>query len=154
MVENIIYALLGNSSFVRFVIGKKFAIDNALAIAHHPYLIMESAIDNSTGSKSFFGMLLHIIQRDIVELIDVTNTSSDTFAKSLHCDVGTHRFNKTLDEQHTITPVLHIRRYVNGSFTSAAINNGNEVICDDDSVLARLLTLLAYDLAFYYFHFC
>ena len=39
-----------------------------------------------------------------------------------------------------------------GSLAGAAVYHGDEVICDDQSVLASLLALLAYDILFYNLH--
>ena len=56
-----------------------------------------------------------------------------------------HLFYTLSSQQHGITTVADICTYLLGCLTGASVDNGNKVICDDDSVFARFQTLLSDD---------
>ena len=127
------------------------ATDETMAVAYEPYLTAHAAIDNGRGRKAFFRMCGHA---DLGEAQPVMTADGfrNTFAELLAADVGRHVTDIAADEQHGIAPVAPPREVAAGSLRSGAVDDGDEVICDDDSVLAFLRGALRNDAFLYDIH--
>ena len=127
------------------------ATDETMAVAYEPYLTAHAAIDNGRGRKAFFRMCGHA---DLGEAQPVMTADGfrNTFAELLAADVGRHVTDIAADEQHGIAPVAPPREVAAGSLRSRAVDDGDEVICDDDSVLAFLRGALRNDAFLYDIH--
>ena len=127
------------------------ATNETMAVAYEPYLTAHAAIDNGRGRKAFFRMCGHA---DLGEAQPVMTADGfrNTFAELLAADVGRHVTDIAADEQHGIAPVAPPREVAAGSLRSGAVDDGDEVICDDDSVLAFLRGALRNDAFLYDIH--
>lgn len=77
---------------------------------------------------------------------------SNTSAELVAADVGRHTTNVLADKLHGITAIAHPRTMTAASFGGAAVNDGNEVICDDEAVLVFPFWVLRYAALFDNFH--
>ena len=127
------------------------ATDETMAVAYEPYLTAHAAIDNGRGRKAFFRMCGHA---DLGEAQPVMTADGfrNTFAELLAADVGRHVTDIAADEQHGIAPVAPPREVAVRGLRSGAVDDGDEVICDDDSVLAFLRGALRNDAFLYDIH--
>ena len=76
----------------------------------------------------------------------------DALAELLTTGVGRHAADIAAHEVHRIAPIAHPRAMVIGGLRGGSVDDGDEVICDDDSVLAFLRGVLRNDALLYYFH--
>ena len=83
----------------------------------------------------------------------VGDSFGDAFAELLTADVGRHTADIAAHQLHRIAPIAHPRAMVIGGLRRGSVDDGDEVICDDDSVLAFLRGVLRDDALLYYFHF-
>ena len=65
---------------------------------------------------------------------------------------GGHLTDDLTDDGHRITAVGHTGAPLARGLRGGAVDDGDEVICDDDSVLAFLLRILRYETLFDDFH--
>ena len=80
------------------------------------------------------------------------NGSGDAFAELLTADVGWHAADITAYDSHGIASIAHPGAMAVGGLRGGSVDDGDEVICDDDSVLAFLRGALRNDALLYYFH--
>ncbi len=67
--------------------------------------------------------------------------------------VGRHLPDKTADDGHRIATIRHAGTPLARGLRGGAVDDGNEVICDDDAVLAFLLGILRNEALLDDFHF-
>ncbi len=58
------------------------------------------------------------------------------------------------NKEHTVAAVLFVFGNLRTGFACTSVNDSDEVICDNDSVLAGLLSSFSYYLAFQNIHDC
>ena len=68
-------------------------------------------------------------------------------------DIGGHLTDIATDQLHGITAIAHHGTVVAWRLRGRAVDDGDKVICDDDSVLAFLRGTLRNDALLDYFHF-
>ena len=78
-------------------------------------------------------------------LVVAEDAGRDALAEVVAAGLGRHLADIAADERHGIAPVAHPRAMAAGGLRRAAVDDGDEVICDDDSVLAFLLGILRND---------
>ena len=76
----------------------------------------------------------------------------DAFTELLTTDVSRHAADIAAHKLHRISAIAHPRAMVIGGLRRGSVDDGDEVICDDDSVLAFLRGVLRNDALLYYFH--
>lgn len=80
--------------------------------------------------------------------------SGDALAEVMAAGRGGHLTDIAADELHGIVPVALPRAVAAVGLGGAAVNDGDEIICYDDSVLAFLCGILGDDGLFDDFHCC
>lgn len=81
----------GMSGFGGLRIDEELAINKALAVAHHPYLALQSAEDDGRAGEAFFGMLCHAWQQPLA--IVMAQISADAQEKLVAVNVFGHLFD-------------------------------------------------------------
>ena len=145
-------AHLGQGLLVGLGIIHVFAANQAVAIAHEPNLPAQTTVKDDGGTEALFWVLLHTTDGEapaIVATDDFRGIQAELTAR----DVGRHLTDITTDEQHGITPIARQRTMAARRLRCRAVDDSDEVICDDDSVLAFLLGTLRNDALLDYFHF-
>lgn len=97
-------------------------------------------------------MLLHPFDGEtqpIVLAYGLGNTHTELMTRY----VGWHFLDIATDKHHSITAIAQWWAMTSFCLGCAAIDNGYEIICDDDPVLAFLRGVFRYDALLYYFHF-
>ena len=97
-------------------------------------------------------MLLHPVDgktQPVVLAYGLCNAHTELMARC----VGWHLAYVAADEHHGITAIAQWWAMTSFCLGCAAIDNGYEIICDDDPVLAFLRGVFRYDALLYYFHF-
>ena len=122
-----------------------FPVGKALAVAHHPYLTPHSAVDDGRGGEPFLRMVDESLdpapgcqawqQRQTVVPV---NICSDATAELVATAVGRHLADIVADELHGIAAIAHPWAMATLGFGGAAVDDGDEVICDDQAVFAFL----------------
>ena len=67
-------------------------------------------------------------------------------------DISRHLANITRDDLHGIAAVAHQKGVTTGGLRGGTVDDGDEVTCDDEAVLAFLLGVLGDQAFFDYFH--
>ena len=102
-------------------------------------------------APALLGMLRHALLGES-EPVVAGDGSGDAFAELLTTDVGWHAAEIAAHDPHGIAPIAHPGAMMNGGLGGGTVDNGDEVICDDDSVLAFLRGVLRNDALFEDFH--
>lgn len=124
--------------------------EHALAVAHHPNLTADAAEDDDRCCQTVLRVLLQAGHHRL--LIMLSDTAGHTTQKFLARRGFGHTTNMTADELHGISSVRAEKTVMIVRFRGAAIDDGNEVICDDHAVLAFLLGTLGDEGLFDNFH--
>ncbi len=131
----------GKDLFVGFGILVELATDEALAVAHEPNLTAQAAVDDSRGSHAFLGVLLqarHDVGLTGAPEGDIVLADSGRHAETelMAGGVGGHLADVLGDGPHGIAPVAHAGVMPVAGLGCGAVDDSDEVTCDDDSVLA------------------
>ena len=110
-----------------------------------------TAIDDCRSGESFLGMFRHALLGE-AEPVVAGDGVGDTFAELPTADVGWHAADITAHDLHGIAPIAHPRTMAALGLGGGAVDDGDEVICDDDSVLAFLRGALRNDALLEDFH--
>ena len=110
-----------------------------------------TTVDDCRGGEALFGMFRHALLGE-AEPIVAGDGACDTFTELLTTDVGWHAADITAHDTHGVAPVTHPWAMAAWSLGGGTVDDGNEVICDDDSVLAFLRGALRNDALLDYFH--
>ena len=97
-------------------------------------------------------MLLHSVDWE-TQPVMLAYCLGDTHTELMARYVGRHLAYIAADEHHGITAIAQWWAMTSFCLGCAAIDNGYEIICDDDPVLAFLRGAFRYDALLYYFHF-
>lgn len=124
--------------------------EHALAVANHPYLTAYAAEDDDRCCQTVFRVLGQTLHHRL--LVMLSNRIGHTSQELFTCYILGHAGNVTADELHGISSVRPEQAVMIVRFRGTAINDSNEVICYDDSVLAFLLGILGDESLLYYFH--
>ena len=144
-------AHLGQGLLVGLGIIHIFATNQSVAIAHEPYLPSQTTIEDDGGAEALLRMLGHPTDGEtpaVVATDHLRGIKTELTTRS----VGRHLTDIAADEQHGITPVAHEGTMVAWRLRCGAVDHGDKVICDDDSVLAFLRGTLRNDALLDYFH--
>lgn len=141
--------MLGQRLFVGFGIGEEGAIDEALAVAYHPYLAPQSAIDNGAGGESFFGMEGQ--PRQVFALVVASEGGGCEGEKLVQGALFGHTANDAANELHGITPVGADEAISEVCLAGASVNHGDEIGGDHYTVLALAVRTFGHHCLFYYF---
>ena len=137
--------------FVRLGIIEEFAADETLAIAHQPHFASQSAKENNRSTKPFLRMRGHATDgkaKAIVLPYHLRNPHTELMATG----ICRHTTDISANQQHRIAAVADPGDVFSKCLGSAAVDNGNKVICDDQAVFAFLCGALRNDTLFYYLH--
>ena len=108
----------------------------ALAVAHHPYLAAQSAEDDARGSEAFFGMGRQLWK---LRLAVVTgNGLGGHEAELVAGRVLGHSAQQLTDDVHGVAAIGAKETVALVGLAGGAIDHGDKVSGDDDSVLAFL----------------
>ena len=117
------------------------SVDQALTVAHEPDLTSATGINDGRGGEPFLRMLLQT--GDDVDLMRSPDGDIDLADGSCHADAelvtgvgGRHVSDEGGDGTHGTKAVAHHRSPFTVGLRGGAVDDGNEVTCDDDSVLA------------------
>ena len=124
--------------------------DEALAVANHPYLAVQAAEDDRRTGQAVFGMLSQPLQYGL--FIVFADIGSNTSHKLLARSGLRHTVDIARSQLHGITTVGAQQAVAVVALRGAAVDDGDEVICDDDGVLAFLLGVLRDEALFDDFH--
>ena len=131
----------GKHLFVGLGILEEAAIDEALAVAHHPYLPPQPGEDDGRGGEPLLGVFRK--PRDHLMLVgtpegdvDVAYGSCCAYAELVAGVAGRHAADVAGDGAHGSLAVAHRLVPFAPGLRGGAVDHGDEVICDDDSVLA------------------
>ena len=122
-----------------------------MTVAHKPHFAPESAVDDGRSGESLLGVFCHSLFGES-EPIVVGDGFGDAFAELLTTDVGWHAADVAADKLHRIASIAHPGAMAVGGLRGGSVDDSDEVICDDDSVLAFLRGALRNDALLYYFH--
>ena len=122
-----------------------------MTVANEPHFPSESAVDDGRGCEAFLGVFSHSLLGES-EPVVAGNGPGDAFAELLTADVGWHAADVAADKLHRIASIAHPGAMAVGGLRGGSVDDGDEVICDDDSVLAFLRGALRNDALLYYFH--
>ena len=122
-----------------------------MTVANEPHLPSESAVNDGRGCETFLGVFSHSLLGES-EPVVLGDGSGDAFAELLTADVGWHAADVAADKLHRIASIAHPGAMMIRCLRGGTVDNGDEVICDDDSVLAFLRGALRNDALLYYFH--
>ena len=125
---------------IRFRIVVEDFANNTLTIANHPYLALQSAEDNDRSGEAVFGMFCQTWKHRL--LIVFADVSRDALHKLRAGNVFRHLADITTDQQHRIASIAIEQTVAILRLAGRTVDNGYEVICDDDSVLAFLRGVL------------
>ena len=128
------------------------ATDKTLTVAYHPNLSTDAAEDDSRAGKPVFGMVGKPLEHGF--LVVLADIGRYTRQKLLARGGLGHVADIAGSELHGIAAVGAQQAMPIVGLRSAAVNDGDEVICDDDSVLAFLLWVLGYEVLLDDFHSC
>ena len=142
---------LGQFLFIGLGIVVVVAADETVAVAYEPDLAAHTAVDDGRGREAFLGMCGHAALGE-AQPVMAADGFGNPLAELLAADVGRHVTDIAADEQHGIAPVAPPREVAAGGLRSGAVDDGDEVICDDDSVLAFLRGALRNDAFLYDIH--
>ena len=125
------------------------AVGETLTVANHPHFSPDSAEDDGRGRETFLGMVDESLQPTLRReggqeriAIATLNIGSDSPAELMAADVGGHMAYIAADKQHGVSPVAHPATMSALGLGGAAVDDGDEVICDDEAVLAFLRGIL------------
>ena len=122
-----------------------------MTVANEPHFPSESAVDDGRGCEAFLGVFSHSLLGES-EPVVAGNGPGDAFAELLTADVGWHVADITAYDSHGIASIAHPWAMAVGGLRGGSVDDGDEVICNDDSVLAFLRGALRNDALLYYFH--
>ena len=142
---------LGQLLFVGLGIIVVFASHQTMTIANEPHLAAHTTIDDGRGGKSLFGMLGHAALGKSQPVM-TADGFGDAFAELLTTDIGRHAADISADYLHGIATIAHPGAMATAGLRSGTVDDSDEVICDDDSVLAFLLGVLRNDALLDDFH--
>ena len=137
-------------SFIGLGIIVVLVADEALAVAHHPHLTIQTTEDDGRTSQAIFWMLSQTGQHRL--LIMFVEVSSDTRQELFAGGRLRHATDITLCQLHSIAPIGAQQAMAILTLRGAAVDYSDEVICDDDAVLAFLLWVLGNEILLDNFH--
>ena len=136
--------------FVGLGVVVQFTANETLAVAHHPYLAVDTAVDNGGARQPVLGVFGQPGQhRFLVVFADV---GGDARQELLARGRLRHVADKPRGQLHSVAPVRPKHAVAILALRRAAVNHGDEVICDDDAVLAFLPWVLRDEVLLDYFH--
>ena len=135
---------------VRFWIIEILTSNQTLAVANHPNLASHPAENDGTGRDSFLRMVSQIW--DFRLLILLADLFSDTQTEIVTRYAFWGFANILPNEFHGIAPITIKETVTTIGLRGRAVNDCNEIVSDDDAVLAFLLGIFRYDDLFYYLH--
>ena len=152
-------ALFGQRLLVGLRILVKLTTDEALAVAHEPHLAANTAEDGCRGGESLLGMLAQTADDGLLVGLPEGDVAlayrcADTHAELVAGVVLGHVANEVGNDAHGVAAVRHAAAVVAGSLRRGAVDDGNEVVSDDDSVLAFLRGIFRDEVLFDYCHAC
>ena len=114
--------------------------EQAMAVTNHPYFSIEpTEYDDRTG-QSLLGMFGQPRQHRL--LVMLPDVCRDACHKLLTTRSLGHAGDITADQLHGIAAIGAEDAVAVVGLRRGTVNDGNEVICDDDAVLAFLLWVL------------
>ena len=127
-------------------------IHQTLAIANEPNLTTQPAENDGRTRQTILRMFRQSWQHGLfVMLVDI---GGDATQKHLTCGVGRHRFDIAAYQLHGIAPIAAKHAMTIVGLRGAAVDNGNEIISYDDSVLAFLRGIFGDEGLLDNFHWC
>lgn len=132
---------VGQHLFIGLGIVVKFTPHQTLAIAHEPDFAAQATVDDCRGCHALLGVLLqadHYIGLMASPEGDVMSADRGSHADTelMTGGVGRHLADMAGDGQHGIAPVAHAGVMSAAGLRCGAVDDCDEIICDNDSVLA------------------
>lgn len=128
------------NGFGRFGIVYQLTVEQALAVAHHPYLALQTAVDDGRAGETVFGVFGKLLKARLgIVLADVgCDTTQKLMTRHLFWGVT----QVAADKSHSLSAIAAEKTMAIGGFRRRAVDDGNEVRGDDDAVLAFALWVL------------
>ena len=123
-----------------------------MAVANHPYFATQAAEDDNAARQTVFRVIGQPLKHRL--LIVLANVSCNTTQKSLARRVLRHVADVATGQLHGVTAIAAEQAVAILRLAGRTIDDGNEVICDDDSVLAFLRGILWDESLLDNFHLC
>ena len=146
-ITNFRGAHLSQCLFVGFGILNQFAVDKTLTVANHPYFAAQAREYDGRGRHTFLGMCFQSFQNfRLVEFPDgrigFLYGAGGTKAELMAVVTGRHAADIGGDNTHGAFTVAHQEMEAAGGLRGRAVDDGNDVTCDDEAVLASLFGVL------------
>ena len=140
----------GQFCLSRFGVVEELSVNHTLTVANHPYLPVQTAIDDCRAGQSVFRVLHQPLEhRLFVMLADIGRHTTHELLAGRRLR---HVADVARNQQHGIAPIAVQPTVTVVALRRAAVDDSNEIICDDDAVLAFLLGVLGDDALFYNLH--
>ena len=111
-----------------------------MAVANHPDFATQATENDDATGQAVFRMLGQPLEHRL--LLMLSNISCYATEKALARRVLRHAANVAGDQLHGIAPIAAKKAVTMLRLRRGAIDDGYEIICDDDSVLAFHLWIL------------
>ena len=141
----------GQTGFVRFGVVEILSVNQTLAVAHEPYLTSASTVNDGRCTKALLWTDGHATDGEAQPVV-TTNHLRNADAELPTTDIRGHTTDVPADEQHGITAVAEPGNMATERLRSAPVDDGDEVICDDQAVFAFLGGALRDKALFEYLH--
>ena len=127
--------------FVGLGVVEELAVDHAEAVANHPYLAAQAAEDDGGGGQPVGGrgdVRLAVLPEagEEVAAVCLGHGGGEAGAAAVAGDVGRHGGDVPGYEAHGMAAVAVGAAVAAGALRRGAVDDGDEVICCDDAVLA------------------
>ena len=144
-------AKFGQTSLVRLGVVEILSANQALAVAHEPYLASAPAVNDGRSTEALLGTDSHATDGKAQPVV-TTDHLRNADAKLPTAYIGRHTTDVPADEQHGITAVAEPGDMTTERLRSAPVDDGDKVICDDQAVFAFLGGALRDKALFEYLH--
>ena len=138
--------LLSQDLLVGLGVLVELAAYQTLAVANHPYLTTDATEDDCRGTHAFLGLLAE--QREPGLAIVAVDVSRHPSAELTAADGLGDMAQVLADELHAVSSVGAEQAVAQGALAGTAVDDGNEVIGDDESVFTFPVGTLGNDALF------
>ncbi len=129
--------------FIRLRIVDVLVVGDALTITNHPDFLSLMGEYDGTRCQSFHRMIFESSYFYATVPISLLDRLSNLLAEFYAADIGIHCLDECRYQLHAIPSIVDSRHDLPRGLAGTSIDNGNKVICHDDSVFACFLTVFA-----------
>lgn len=122
------------AGFLRLGIAIEDTVDQALAVADHPYLLALAAVDDAAGGGALLRVVAQQVEVEMGGEVGVTDALRDTVAKGEAGGGSGHAGDVVADDEHAAAAVGHVGTDADGGLAGAAVDDGHEVRTGEEAV--------------------